>query len=68
MVTLNREGYDFYEVKFTANPIDDSVVREESRQISALKIPCRKQGFVSKSGFALSEPEKYILIDIKQMF
>ena len=68
VVTLNHEGYDFYEVKFTANPIDDSVVREESRQISALKIPCRKQGFVSKSGFALSEPEKYILIDIKQMF
>ena len=68
VVTLSRNGYDFYEVKFTAKPVDDSVAREESKQIFSLKIPCHKQGFVSKSGFALSEPEKYILIDIKQMF
>ena len=68
VVTLNKYGYDFYEVKFTNDSIDDSVVNEEEYQLSKANIKFNKLGFVSKSGFHLSNPENYILINIDEMY
>ena len=68
VVTLNKHGYDFYEVKFTKDGIDDSVVNEEIYQLSKINIKYNKLGFISKSGFKLSNPNNYILINIDDMF
>lgn len=68
VVTLNRNGYDFYEVKFTKNPVNDTVVREESEQLKKLNISYNRLGFFSKSGFQISDGENYILIDIAEVY
>ena len=68
VVTLNKNGYDFYEVKYIKNPIDDSVINEEIYQLSKINIKYNKLGFISKSGFKLSDKKDYILINIDDMF
>lgn len=68
VVTLNKDGYDFYEVKFANEPINDSVVNEEIFQLSRINIKFNKLGFVSKSGFAISSPDKYLLITLDEIY
>jgi len=68
VVALNKNGYDFYEVKFTKDKINDSVVGEEIKQLSSVNIKYNKLGFVSKSGFEISNPENFILISIEELY
>ena len=68
VVTLNKNGYDFYEVKFSNNPLDDSVVNEEKYQLLKANIKYNKLGFVSKSGFKISNQEDFVLLDIDTIF
>ena len=67
-VTLNKNGYDFYEVKFTKNPIDDKIVNEETYQLEKANIKYNKLGFVSKNGFNISNPSNYILISLDDIY
>ena len=67
-VTLNKDGYDFYEVKFSKNPIDDKIVNEETTQLNNANIKYNKLGFVSKSGFNISNSSDYILITLDDMY
>ena len=68
LVTVSRDGYDFYEVKFTDKPVSDAVVNEEISQLEKAGVNANKLGFFSKSGFQISEMEKYILYDIKDVY
>lgn len=68
VVTLDKNGYNFYEVKFINKPIDDSIVNEEEYQLENLKIKYNKLGFISKTGFNLKNPEKYSLIKLDDMY
>lgn len=68
LVALNKDGYDFYEAKFSSNPINDSVVNEEIYQLSKIKIKYNRLGFASKSGFDLSNADKYILISLDDIY
>lgn len=68
VVTLDKNGYNFYEVKFINKPIDDSIVNEEEYQLENLKIKYNKLGFISKTGFNLKNPEKYSLITLDDMY
>ena len=68
VVSLSRNGYDFYEVKFTNKPIDDNVVKEEIYQLEKAKIKYNKLGFISKSGFNISNSSDYYLISLDDMF
>ena len=68
VVTLNKFGYDFYEVKFTKNPIDDSVVNEEKYQLNNLNIKYNKLGFISKSGFDITNSDEYNLITLEDIY
>lgn len=68
VVTMNKNGYDFYEVKFTKELVDDSVVNEEKYQLSKKNIEYNKLGFISKSGFSINDPENYILITIDDIY
>lgn len=68
LVTLSKDGYDFYEAKFSHRPIDDAVVNEERHQLSQIGIPYHRLGFVSKSGFRLCDPSGLILISLEDMY
>ena len=68
VVTLNKNGYDFYEVKFSSSPIDDSIVKEEIYQLSKINIKYNKLGFISKTGFNLVNPKDYILYTLDDIY
>ena len=68
VVTLDKKGYIFYEVKYQNKPIDNDVINKEIIQLNKLNMNYYNLGFVSKSGFNLSENNNYILIDLKDMF
>lgn len=68
VVTLDKYGYTFYEVKFTKSPIDDAVVNEEKTQLSKAGISYNRLGFISKSGFRIDDNENYIVISIEDMY
>ncbi len=68
VVTLSKNGYDFYEVKFTEKQLDDSVVNEEIYQLKNANIKYNKVGFISKKGFNISNSKDYILITLDDMY
>lgn len=68
LVTLNKNGYDFYEVKFTNELVKDAVINEEKYQLSKANIKYNKLGFISKNGFDLKEKQDYILITLEDIF
>ena len=67
VVARNREGYLFYEVKFTSKPLTDSLIKEEVEQVNSTSLKAVKYGFISRSGFDLKEeyPHEFLgLTDI----
>lgn len=44
------------------------VVREEKEQLQALNLKYYKLGFVSKTGFNISNPNDYILISLNDIY
>ena len=68
VVTLNKDGYDFYEVKFTSSPIGENVINEEIRQLNEMGLRYNRVGFVSKSGFAISDKKDYVLITLDELY
>lgn len=68
VVTKDKNGYIFYEVKYQNKSIDDNIVNEEIEQLRKIDIEYYNLGFVSKSGFDLCEKRDYILIDLKDIF
>lgn len=63
-VALKRKGgYDIYEVKYLKSPLKDNTMREEEKQIRAIKgFNVLKIGFVSINGFE-KKPLEYECID-----
>ena len=62
------EGYDFYEVKYYASPMQEDECRLAEAQIRKLTEPdCRKVGFVCCAGFAY-EGGGYERITAKDMY
>lgn len=68
VVTIDKMGYIFFEVKYQNKPINDGVVNDEISQLAKLKVNYYNLGFVSKSGFNLNEKNNYILIDLNDLF
>lgn len=68
VVTLNRNGYDFYEVKFTKEPINDEIVNKKKYQLEQLGLCYNKLGFFSKSGFDIKDKDNYILINLDDVY
>ena len=66
--TLNKNGYDFYEVKFTSAPVDDGVVEEEKKQLEMAPIEYRKIGFFSRSGFEINNRDGLILYTLEDLY
>lgn len=69
IVTKDKIGYIFYEVKYQNKSIDDNIINDEISQLNKLKINYYKLGFVSKSGFDIKNNKgNYILIDLNDIF
>ena len=68
LVTLDENGYIFYEVKYTKDPIDSKVINEEINQLSKLGISYYKLGFISKTGFKITTKNDYILISLEDIY
>ncbi len=68
IVTLDDRGYIFYEAKFRKDPVTESTVQNEIRQVEQTGLECYRYGFFSKSGFACKEGERRILIELKDLY
>ena len=69
VVTRDTNGYISYECKYTAAPLDLSVIREEEYQTDGLDIAFYKLGFVSRSGFTGDvDSQKYNLFELKDFY
>ena len=64
----NPNGYIVYEVKFTNSKIDNKIVKEEISQIAETNLNPINFGFVSKSGFDISNDNNYILISLDDIY
>ncbi len=68
IVTQDRKGYIFYEVKFRDEALSESMVREEIRQVQKTGLQCYKYGFISRSGFNVESDEKLLLITLADIY
>ena len=68
IVTLDDNGYIFYEAKFRKEPISESMVQNEIRQVTQTGLECYKYGFFSRSGFLCEQAENRILINLEELY
>ena len=68
IVTLDDNGYIFYEAKFRKDPVTENMVQTEIRQVKQTGLNCYKYGFFSKSGFLCSQEENRILIELCELY
>lgn len=68
IVTMDDKGYIFYEAKFRKEPVTESMVQNEIRQVTQTGLKCYRYGFFSKSGFSCEKKEERILISINELY
>ena len=68
IVTQDDLGYIFYEAKFRKDPVTESMIQNEIRQVNQTGLDCYKYGFFSRSGFLCKPAENLILIDLKELY
>lgn len=68
IVTLDEEGYGFYEAKFRREPVTDEIIKEEMEQVRMAGMSCYKYGFISRSGFQCRQYENTIFIDLDELY
>lgn len=68
IVTLDDNGYIFYEAKFRKEPITESMIKEEILQVNQSGLTCYKYGFISKSGFQCEASDNMILISLEELY
>ena len=69
IVTHDPNGFISYEVKFRSDPVDNSLIEEEIRQVEMTGLNCYRYGFISRSGFTLDvKRDDLILIDLSEMY
>lgn len=68
IVTLDDNGYIFYEAKFRKEPLTESMIKEEIMQVDKTNISCYKYGFISRSGFECERFDDRILISLEDIY
>lgn len=64
VVTYDKFGYIFYEVKYTNSLVDEHIVKEEIEQLKKINLKYYNLGFVSKKGFNnISNDYRLITLD-----
>ena len=68
IVTVDENGYAFYEVKFRKMPLTDAMIEKELMQVSATGMKCYKYVFISRSGFECEETDRIKHIHLSQIY
>lgn len=68
IVTLDDKGYIFYEAKFRKEPVTESVVQNEIRQVKQTGLACYRYGFFSRAGFTCNQEKDCILIELSELY
>ena len=68
IVTQDDRGYIFYEAKFRKDPVTESIVQNEIRQVEQTGLKCYKYGFFSRGGFTCETEENRILIELSELY
>ncbi len=68
VVGKTKDGYVFYECKYTEKPIDDSIIHEEIKQVKETTLKPVQYGFISKSGFNLKNKYPYQFITLEDRY
>lgn len=67
-VSLDSNGYIFYEAKFRNVPINDSTIDKEIEQVNKTKLNCYKYVFISKSEFECRKRVNVELISLEELY
>ncbi|SDI58743.1 hypothetical protein SAMN05421493_1198 [Pseudobutyrivibrio sp. 49] len=68
VVTLDENGYVFYEVKFRNKKTSDEVINEEIHQVKETGLNCYKYVFISRSGFTGKETDEVKHIELSELY
>lgn len=68
VVTEDEKGYVFYEAKFRKNPITNTIIQNEIKQVNLTGLNCYKYVFISCSGFMCEQQENVQLIDLNEFY
>lgn len=68
IVTLDDKGYIFYEAKFRKEPVTESIVQNEIRQVKQTGLTCYRYGFFSRAGFTCEQEKDRILIELSELY
>lgn len=68
IVTLDDKGYIFYEAKFRKEPVTESAVQNEIRQVKQTGLACYRYGFFSRAGFTCDQEKDCILIELSELY
>ena len=63
-----KDGYIFYEVKFTNSKITDQIIEEEINEVKNTNLNAIDFGFASKSGFNLNRKYSYKFITLEDIY
>lgn len=68
VVTQDPNGYVFYEAKFRREPLSETMLRSEIRQVQQAGLSCWKYGFFSRSGFACEPREDTVFYSLTELY
>ena len=70
IVTLDSNGYVFYEAKFKNKELDKGTIEKEIFQVNNCMLPCNRYGFFSKDGFTkeVQAMEGITLYELEDLF
>jgi uncharacterized protein len=63
-----KDGYVFYECKYTNAKITDNIINEEIKEVSMTNLKPIKYGFFSKSGFDVNDKYSYLLYTLEDLY
>ncbi len=68
VVTLDKKGYVFYEVKFRKRKISREVIKDEIRQVKETGLDCYKYVFFSRAGCVEVDTDEIGHIELGQLY
>ncbi len=68
VVTYDKNGFVFYEVKFRKHPLSDVKIEEEISQVAETGLNCYKYVFFSRSGFEGKETENIKFVNLDELY
>lgn len=68
VVTLDKNGYIFYECKYKEKPINNQIIYKEINQVISSGLYCYKYGFFSKNGFSEKTDASIIQYTLDDLF